>query len=320
MTKKIILKLKSIKYSGSSIGDDIRLEISIFGELFSLKKKIKVGTGKEFNEVITELDTDRKTFEAGIDLRIVEDDPVFNDVGSLETEIKIDTTKNVQDFEYKIKVSELRPWLAKGTAIFVIILTAQILETETFIPETTDGWLKVEINKTGKKESLPSFLRVKILRSDSKRDYFNILEGFYKGKFASIKKKPGGLSYLERGFLKRKLVELLYSISKKNILFEGRKYNVDDDPNNLFDVGVYDIEIPDAPHDKGRKYLNRSKFALVWFHIGHNARDDRFLHTGSVSAGCVSMKEIEKWTAVCRKLLIARKGDDISIGTLKVVE
>ena len=62
MIKKIVLKLKSISYSGNSIGDDIRLEINILGKPFSLKKKIKVGTKQEFDKIIGEFDTDRKTF------------------------------------------------------------------------------------------------------------------------------------------------------------------------------------------------------------------------------------------------------------------
>lgn len=65
MTKKIVLKLKNIKYSGDSIGDDIRLEISILGKPFNIKKNIKVGTKQEFSKIVGEFDTDRKIFAYG---------------------------------------------------------------------------------------------------------------------------------------------------------------------------------------------------------------------------------------------------------------
>lgn len=319
MAKKIILKLKSINYSGSSIGDDIKLEINILGKLFSIKKKIKVGTKKEFDKIIREIDSDSQIFEADIGIRIIEEDSIFNDMGILETRIKIDTNKNSQEFTYEVLVSELRVNLSKAKAIFKIILQVEILEAEIYLPETSDGWLMVKIKGIAKEKSLPSFLRVYLTRSSSSRDYFEILEGFYMGKSASIRKKSDGTSYLQRGILLRKSVELLYSISKKSFILEEEEYYIDDDPSNLFNVGVYDIEIPDAPHELGRQYLDRSKFALVWFHIGHDSRDDRFLHTGTVSLGCVSMREIEKWDVVCKKLLIVRKDDGVSVGVLRVI-
>lgn len=320
MTKKIVLKLKSIEYLGNSIGDDVRLEINILGKPFSVKKQIRVGFKQEFNKIVTEVDSDRKIFEADINLRIIEDDPVFNDTGNLETQIQIDTAKQGQEFTYEVSVKEFKVNFSKAKAVFKIILQAEVLEAETFVSETSDGWLMAKIKGIREEKSLPSYLKIFVTHSDSKRDYFEILEGVYKGKSGSVRKKTDGSSYLERDFLVRDPVELVYSLSRKSFVLDGAEYHVDDDPNNLFNIGTYDIEIPDAPHSKGRKYLDRSKFALIWFHIGHNPEDDRFLHTGAVSAGCVSMKEIEKWTVVCRKLLIARKVDRMSVGTLRVIK
>ncbi len=319
MTKKIVLKLKNIGYTGDSIGDKIKLEINILGKPFSVEKKIKVDTTLDFNKVVGEFDTDRKIFEAGIHLRIIEDDPVFNDVGILQETIEIDTAKNSQEFKYEIEVRERRINLSKATAVFRIFLQAEILEVERYLSETKDGWLLVDIENVKEKVSLPSFLNVNFIKSFNKRDYFNILEGFYAGKTASVKKKSDGSSYVQTGFLERSPLEVIYSLSKKSFILGDEEYSVDDDPNNLFSLGVYDIEIPYVPHDKGRPYLNKSRFALVWFHIGHDPRDDRFLHTGSVSAGCISMREIEKWNEACKKLLISRK-DNISVGVLRVIK
>ncbi len=74
MIKKIVLKLKSISYSGNPIGDDIRLEISILGKPFSIEKKIKVGTKQDFDKIIAEFDSDQTKFETDINIRIIEDE------------------------------------------------------------------------------------------------------------------------------------------------------------------------------------------------------------------------------------------------------
>ena len=56
----------------------------------------------------------------------------------------------------------------------------------------------------------------------------------------------------------------------------------------------------------------------MWFRIGHSG--DRYVHTGTVSAGCLSMNEIKKWDNLCIKMLKTRKGDGVSVGTLKVIK
>jgi len=318
MTKKIVLKLKSIGYSGDSIGDKIRLEVNILGKSFAIKKKIKTGTKQEFNKIVGEFDTDRKIFEAGINLRIIEDDPVFNDVGSLETKIKINTSKNSQEFIYAILVKELRVNLSKAKAVFEIILQAEILEVETYIPEMSDGWLVVRIDRTEEDQSLPAFLKVRLTHSESKRDYFQILEGLHKGRSASVEKKSDDTSYLQSGFVERSSnVHATYSISKKVFTLNNKKYTAVDYPTMPWIKGLYDIEIPDAPHKGGIGYPESGK-AKVWFRVGHS--DARYLHAGSRSLGCMTIKETKRWLEIYNVLIKARKGDDKSVGILTVTE
>lgn len=318
MFKKIILKLKSIKYLGNSIGDDVRLEISILEKSFSLKKKIKIGTKQEFNKIISEFNTDRKIFEADISVRIIEDDPVFNNTGNLETQIKIDMAKNIQEFTYEVLVSELRINASKARAVFNIILQAEVLETETFISETSDGWLKVSIKGITEKKSLPTFLRVRLLQSSNKQDYFKILEGMYQGKDASVIKRSNNISYLQSGILAREPAVVTYSISTKILTINNKKYRTTDFEQEKWKTGIYDIEIPDAPHKGGTYYTNQAKFAKVWFRIGH--KEAKYLHTGRHSLGCITVLEQDHWDEIFYQLIKARKGDGLSVGVLSVVE
>lgn len=317
MTKKIVLKLKNIKYLGDSIGEDIRFKVDILGKYFSVKKRIKLGAEHHFDSIIGEFDTDRKIFEAFLNLRVIEDDPIFNDTASLETEIKIDTTKNQQDFLYEVSITEMRIRVSKAKAIFKITLQTEIFEEETFTSETPDGWLRVEFT-TGKKEYLPAFLRVKLLKSDGKKDYFTILEGPYRTKNASVSRKSNNSSYLQSGILAREPVFATYSISSKILNVNSKKYKTTDFEPEKWKIGVYDIEIPDVPHKGGALYTQKAKFAKVWFRIGHKGA--KYLHTGMHSLGCITVLEQDKWDEIYRELIKARKGDGMSVGTLTIIE
>jgi len=317
MIKKIVLKLKSVKYSGNSIGDDIRIETSILGKFFSLKKKIKVDTKQDFDKIIAEFDANQTKFEADINIRVIEDDPIFNDVGNLKSKIKIDTTKKNREFVYEVVVHELRVSTSKARAVFKITLQAEVLETETYISETSDGWLVVDIGGIEEKQSLPAFLKVELIRSNSKRDYFKILEGFYKGKSASVVRKSRYISYLQSGILVRESFVATYSISTKILTINNKKYTTTDFEAEKWEVGVYDIEIPDAPHKGGTYYLDKAKFAKVWFRIDH--KEEKYLHTGRHSLGCITVLEQKHWDEIFHQIIKARKGDDISVGVLEVI-
>ena len=227
MIKKIVLKLKNIKYLGDSIGDSIGVEISILGQNFSEKRRIKTGTTQEFDKIIGEFSTENEIFEANINLTITESDPIFNDVGNLKSKIVFDTSKSKQEFSYEVKVRESRVLKSKATAIFSIVLTSGISEMEKCLSETQDGWLLVKIKGIAKEKSLPSFLRVHFNSSDGKRDYFRILEGFYRGKSGSVTKKLDGSSYLEQDIFERHSIEVLYSLSKKSFILDGKEYSVE---------------------------------------------------------------------------------------------
>jgi len=323
MLKSIQLNLLKIKYSGDSIGDDIRVEIGALGKFLRIDKRIKIGTVVEINREIGRFETDQKVFKSSVQIVVVEKDLLFDDVGSVEGEIKVDTTsKNPQKFYFKVKIKETRSILGKiwgnKTAIFEIILEAKVSDAIKYTPNEGDGWLLVKIGDKEIIESLPPYLKVKIDRKDNEREYFTILEGTYRGKTASVELRENGSSRFISGVTQTSTAYAEYSISKKIFTFAGKKYKATDHPKTPWTKGLYDIEIPGSPQGYGEPYLDRARLAKVWFRIGHDG--GRFLHPGSVSLGCMTIIEVEKWDKLCETLLKARKGDFMSVGIVKVVD
>ena len=82
---------------------------------------------------------------------------------------------------------------------------------------------------------------------------------------------------------------------------------------------LYDIAIPDYPHKGGESYLDKATLAKVWFKVSH-PDNERYLHTGERTAGCITLTEVERWDELCKVLLKARRGDGESIGVVEIVE
>ncbi|MDP2951606.1 MAG: hypothetical protein Q8N55_04455 [bacterium] len=244
----------------------------------------------------------------------------------MKRNIKINTTETKpQQFVFQAKVRETRSrtgkFWGKRTAVFQITLEAKVLDSIKYVSDIEEGrakgWLKVRIESDKSIKPLPAYLKVKIERINAKREYFTILEGAYRGKLASIELRDDGSSWLIAGIKHELPTRMTYLISKKIITLKNKKYKADDDPKNPWTKGLYDIEIPDHPHEGGLKYPEAER-GTVWFRIGHSGA--RYLHPGLVSAGCVSMSEIIRWMEIYNALIKARKGDFISIGVLKVVD
>lgn len=116
----------------------------------------------------------------------------------------------------------------------------------------------------------------------------------------------------------KKQVNLTYSISKK-ILKMGRKtYTTIDYPDAIWKKGTYDIEIPDYPHEGGLDYENSATHTTTWFRVDH--KDDRYIHTGMRSRGCITLTENNRWDELYIVFISARKGDDVSVGILTVID
>lgn len=321
MLKFVEIKLLKIKYSGRSIGDDIRVEVELLNRFLRIDKKVKAGTVLQIDKEIGRFEMDQKLFSAGLRIVVIEKDLLFNDVGSIDGIIKIDTSiTKPQQLIYKIQIKETRSVLGKvwgkSTAVFEITLEATTTDVIKYVLGEYDGWLMVRIGSTEVKESLPTYLKVKVDRKDDKREYFTILEGVYRGKLASVKLREDGSSQFVSDIQHESVVYATYSISKKVLTLKGKKYKTVDYENAKWQKGLYDIEIPEAPHT-GR--LNDTiKRASTWFRIGHTG--DRYLHTGQRSLGCITVVENSRWMEIYNVLIKSRKNDFMSVGVMEVVD
>ena len=181
-----------------------------------------------------------------------------------------------------------------------------------YIPDVDGGWLLVVLEPYREKVSLPFTLKVQLDERRDGRDYFTILEGVYKGKRASVKQ-----GYLKRDPKYKQQIKLIYYKSRGILKIYGRSDEYRAVMNDPLSNGIYEIELPDHPHESGRPYLNRAKRALTWFRI--RVEGSRYLHTGSVSAGCLTVIDVEKWDSLYDAIIWCRKGGgDNAHGILEI--
>jgi len=188
-----------------------------------------------------------------------------------------------------------------------------------------NGWLNVKLND-GFTWPLPEFLKVFVTKSGD-REEFEILEGRFRGKKASVKRKgwkwsdwDGSFfeSDLRKGYPYRKAAEMTFYIKSEKLEIEGLgKYDAFTLEDNPPPIGHHDIEIPYELHPKGSSYTGQAIYAKTWFRIGHSG--DRFLHCGMGTLGCITVRDIDKWDEIYKHLIISRKGFD-SVGTVKVID
>jgi hypothetical protein len=318
MGKIVSLYLKDVKYSGDSIGSNIFIRIESAGQSATTDVKIKRGYTAEINKEIAYFETD-KDLTIPIKIKITEKDILFDDVGDVHGIMKIDLTAPLpQTSIFEIKIAESKGGIGRRVAVFHITLEAT--GAVRYVEDVDEkGWLEVLLKADAEKRiSLPIYLKVQLDRLDENREYFTILEGALKNIQASVLLGTTKKSRFSKINPHTKQAKLTYSISKKILKVSRKKYTAIDYPDAVWTKGIYDIEIPDYPHEGGLQYLEFARHATVWFRISHH--DDRYLHTGNGSLGCITIIEKNRWEELFSSLISARKGDDISIGILKVID
>lgn len=186
-----------------------------------------------------------------------------------------------------------------------------------FITDVDDGWLLVRLEPSGSIEALPYTLKVRWDKTKQGRDYFTILEGDHKDKKASATRRPDGKSYLKVGPRYKPQIKLIYYKHSQILKIEGRSEEYRAVMESPLSNGTYVIELPDFPHLPDNPYRNRAKRAKTWFRI--RVGGARYLHTGSVSAGCLTVTDVEKWDSLYDAIIWCRKiGDNDAHGILEI--
>ena len=295
MKKAFVINLKSVEYTGDAIGNDIFLEIGIGGIFSKYDKKIKHSTRAEINREIGYFETEKTSVELPISIQITEDDILFDDIGDTKGLMEIDLSLPLpQEKILEVKVNERRSIAGKRTGIFRVFIEAAPAIRYT---EDVDGrgWLRVKPDDEGEEFSIPIYLKVRYDAVYRGREYFVILEGVKKDVKALVSVKPDGTSRFSKINVHGKPVNLIYSLSKKTLKYGRKKYKTADYPDAPWTKGVYDIALPDYPHELGLRYAEESSHATTWFRINH-PDGDRYVHTGGVSRGCITIIEKERWS------------------------
>ncbi len=164
-----------------------------------------------------------------------------------------------------------------------------------YIDKTQDYWLRVQLNP-GPIISVPYGLKVDLVETKQNRDHFQILEGNYKGKKASVQLR-GTTSYLSDKIKHRAGVRVLFDTKSQALTVDGRG------PYNAFSggghrgftpvaPGTHDLAIPAYPSAQTRAaYSVWTTYHNLWFRIGIDVNGSRFLHPGAISDGCVTVRQ-----------------------------
>jgi hypothetical protein len=209
-----------------------------------------------------------------------------------------------------------------GSGFITVVKTSEMSNSEqgkTAFP----GYLKV------------NYLGIKILNG-KQRDYFIPYEGKHKDREMSITRKSDGGSYLVTGNILGP-AKIIFNPVKANLWYGegstrvGPIFAQGSSPLVIGSTplrdGVYELSVPDEPHlnpiwPNYYRYLEQSSYARVWYPIPADQNrdgvpDERFLHCGDVSGGCVTVRDVPQWTAIYKYLYNRRSRDGV-IGTITV--
>lgn len=183
---------------------------------------------------------------------------------------------------------------------------------------SSQGWLNIKREPSGQIIAVPGFLQVQFTVAKDGRDYFTVLEGPEKGGTFSVKAgnlKPGVPSY-------KGPAKLEFSPTKQLLTYAGGIIKAITHPDNPVPLGMHPIQLPDFPHDIGAGYLAQTSYAMNWFYLGRGnalpGNNDRYLHAGRVSAGCITV-EPTGWTKLYEYLILCRSNDAKTVGSVSVV-
>ena len=163
--------------------------------------KIKYGGEIALNAEIGQFAVEQASTQLSPVIKIIEQDAIFNDVGSKQVKIKIDLRDTAPHTStHDIPVKELRGLIpGRATAIFSVTIQTQVSDAMLYVAyeSTKGGWLNARPENAGKDIALPAYLKVRSEKHDAECHYFQMMEGAMRGKKASVKIKADNMSYFQ---------------------------------------------------------------------------------------------------------------------------
>lgn len=311
----IVVTVSAIQYEGGSVGQEIALDVELAGEYFSCNLRMKPGQTRELGSEIAQFWVDSDRFTALGRVQVTERDAVYSEssFSDLSWALDLRNSGSVENVQH-VEVVETGGQRQGTTAMFLVTLRARVVAATRYVQEPDSGWLAV-LDESGRRIALPETLCVEVFRIAEGREHFTITEGPHRGKRASVRLNTNGSSALSDVDPRGRAVRATYSVSRKTLTVGAVSYQTVDYPLKPWARGIYDIEIPDAPHKGGLNYPEASR-SRTWFRVGHSGA--RFIHTGAASSGCITVVDRSQWDQVCSVLIKGRKGDRISVGTIEV--
>lgn len=185
------------------------------------------------------------------------------------------------------------------------------------------GWLRVKLEPIGTIVPVPQYIKVSFNERRGGRDYFRIEEGAYLGKNASVAQKTASSSWLGKPLpAYRGAANLKFIKGEGKLITPIGTLSATTEAANPIANGVHPIQLPAFPHDLARSYIPRASKAMTWFYLGTGnaipGRNDRYLHPGRISAGCVTVTDLSNWDRLYNQLILSRAIGGRNVGTITV--
>ena len=203
------------------------------------------------------------------------------------------------------------------------------LRIDNVLDKSLKGWLPVK-DITGKDYKL--FYSTSVEKTKSKK-YLIVTEGEAKNKTVSIeyhKIHPNLFSnYYSNDISIESNCRIVVAIKERKLYYRPKK----DEFCEIYigvqdlDYGVYKILLPTKKTDKvvSTNYINEhnggSRFAETWFPFMKDRFEERYIHFGTYSRGCVTVVhgQTDAWNNLYLYLIKSRKVNNI-IGDLIVID
>ncbi len=317
ITRLTKIVFSRVLFTGDKLGPDYEFNFAATGQSATIKVNMTKKREAELNKDIFSISELPEVRRIPLRIEALERDKPFSDTGSLETELNIAYPEpREQSTTFDVIVYGKGREIRKQSKASITLITCLDKGLRYVAGLNPNSWLSVDLD-VGFQVQLPHFLGVELVEMTSQGTHFRILEGRFKGELAQISSSAGS-DYLRQEIgVRKESARLHLRKSSQRLQIAGLgEFSVVLDPRNPLPMGSYVVEIPDEPHELGRPYLDQAKYARTWFRLGETG--DRYLHTGRVSAGCVTVETVDSWDSICKFLLRCRL-DSKAIGILEVL-